>query len=109
MSMNNFHAPVRIFRENDKVLGIRWNDGEISRFNLRFLRLRCPCAHCVNEWTGERMIKEEHVPEKVVPEKIFSVGRYAMGIRWNDGHSSGIFSYDYLRSMPSGDSKGEMR
>jgi DUF971 family protein len=35
------------------------------------------------------------------PERAELVGRYALQIFWNDGHSTGIYSFDYLRSLCS--------
>jgi DUF971 family protein len=33
------------------------------------------------------------------PERAELVGRYAVQIHWNDGHSTGIYSFDYLRQI----------
>jgi ATP-binding protein involved in chromosome partitioning len=35
----------------------------------------------------------------VIPRAIASVGNYAITINWNDGHSTGIYSFDYLRAL----------
>jgi ATP-binding protein involved in chromosome partitioning len=35
----------------------------------------------------------------VSPQVISSIGNYAIGIDWNDGHNSGIYSFDHLRSL----------
>jgi DUF971 family protein len=35
----------------------------------------------------------------VKPAEIKPVGRYAMAIRWSDGHATGIYSHEYLRSI----------
>ncbi len=92
-------APVRLSRLGQEALKIAWNDGSVDTFPLRSLRMSCPCAACVNEWTGEKMLQENQVPAGVVPVKVFSVGRYAMGIHWSDGHKTGIFAYDYLKKL----------
>ena len=95
-------APIGFQREGDKSLLIVWNDRKRSTFETRALRLSCPCAVCVNEWTGKKMLNPADVPEDVRPLRIFSVGRYAMGVEWSDGHSTGIYGYDYLRRLDSG-------
>jgi ATP-binding protein involved in chromosome partitioning len=92
-------APIGFQRRGDSALIIVWSDRKRSEFALRTLRLACPCAVCVNEWTGKKILDPADVPEDVRPLRIFSVGRYAMGVEWNDGHSTGIFGYDYLRRL----------
>jgi DUF971 family protein len=92
-------APIRIVRQGDENLKIAWNDGTVDTFPVRALRMSCPCAACVNEWTGEKILKDAQVATTVKPVKVFSVGRYAMGIHWTDGHKTGIFAYDYLKKL----------
>jgi ATP-binding protein involved in chromosome partitioning len=94
-------APTGIFRKDSETMTIRWNDGGISDFSLRFLRLSCPCAVCVNEWTGERMLDPSRIPVNSKPTRIFSVGKYAVAIHWSDGHNTGIYSYEYLKKLAS--------
>ena len=58
----------------------------------RELRAACRCARCQDEWTGERQISVADIPESIAPVGMSPVGNYALGINWNDGHSS-IFPY----------------
>jgi ATP-binding protein involved in chromosome partitioning len=92
-------APIGFQRQGNTGLIIVWNDRKRSSFEVRTLRLSCPCAVCVNEWTGKKMLDPADIPADVRPLRIFSVGRYAMGVEWSDGHSTGIFGYDYLRRL----------
>ena len=80
-------------------LRISWADGEVSLLEPRRLRLRCPCAGCVDEMTGERVVRPEAVPDGVYPTAIHYVGRYALQFVWSDGHSTGIYPFDYLRRL----------
>jgi DUF971 family protein len=66
---------------------------------VRNLRLACPCAACVNEWTGEKILDASKISETIIPIRLKSVGRYAMSIHFSDGHKTGIFSFDYLRRL----------
>ena len=59
----------------------------------------CPCAQCVNEWTGERVLKPDSISEKIEIRDISVVGRYALNFRWSDGHETGIYSFRYLREL----------
>jgi DUF971 family protein len=81
------------------VLGIEWNDGHRSVYPVRFLRQHCPCAGCVDEWTGERRLKADDVPMLIMLRDIESVGRYALQFKWSDGHDTGIYSYQLLRRL----------
>jgi DUF971 family protein len=78
-------------------LRIRWKDGAVSEFAPRALRLLCPCAGCVEEMTGERILVPEMVPMDVHPTEIQWVGRYALRFVWSDGHSTGIYPFEYFR------------
>lgn len=83
--------------EDATRLRIRWQDGEISEFAPRALRLRCPCAGCVDERTGERILVPDMVPQDVHPTAIHPVGRYALQFVWSDRHDTGIYPFEYLR------------
>ncbi len=91
--------PVAIRRYQGEFIGIEWTDGNKSVFPSRWLRGRCPCAQCVDEWTGVRRVGEAEVPFNVEPKVIRSVGRYAICIEWNDSHDTGIYGYEYLRQL----------
>jgi ATP-binding protein involved in chromosome partitioning len=82
-----------------RTLGIIWSDGHLSRYSVRNLRLECHCAHCVDEWTRAKLLKDETVPQDIKPVKIETVGRYAFKFDWSDGHSTGIYPFDALRKL----------
>jgi Mrp family chromosome partitioning ATPase/DUF971 family protein len=62
------------------------------------LRSECRCARCQDEFTGERRVFIDNVPESIAPVGMSPVGNYALGINWNDGHSS-IFPYAQLKEI----------
>lgn len=80
-------------------LAVTWDDGRKSAIPLRFLRQQCPCAACVDEWSGKRTLDPESVPVDVKPVKMTPIGRYAVQVGWSDGHGSGIYSWDLLREL----------
>jgi len=59
------------------------------------LREHCRCAICVDEWTGETRFKKQILSSDYAPLDIKTIGNYAIGINWNDGHSS-LYPYDTL-------------
>ena len=94
------YTPAEIGPSEDGTrLCIRWKDGGESSWLPRSLRLACPCAGCVDEMTGRRTLAPERVPEDVYPLAIEYVGRYALQFVWSDGHSTGIFPFEYLRRL----------
>lgn len=88
-------ASIRVLRE-DKVVEVGWSDGGSVCFPFRFLRGRCPCAVCVNEVTGERMVGVEQIGDDVQPAGASFVGNYALKLKWSDGHDTGLYSWDWL-------------
>jgi DUF971 family protein len=91
--------PREIQQQGDAGLRITWADTVVSVYTAAELRRACPCAQCVNEWTGQRMLKPENVSEELTIGDISIVGRYALNFRWSDGHQTGIYSFRYLREL----------
>jgi DUF971 family protein len=87
-------------------LAVRWDDGSESYISVEKLRRRCPCAGCQGEVdilgqlhkAPDRPLR----PEAFKLERIDRVGGYAIQPVWGDGHSSGLFSFDYLKRIADG-------
>ena len=92
-------APTQIVYESQSELTIAWSDGGESRLKGAQLRRSCPCATCVNEWTGEKLLDEKKIPDDLTFDAPQIVGRYALTFRFSDGHDTGIFSFEYLRKL----------
>ena len=82
-----------------KHLRIEWKDGLVSEFEARQLRLACPCAVCVEEGTGRKLLEEGRIPPDIQLLEAELVGRYALCFQWSDHHRTGIFSWNYLRAL----------
>lgn len=91
--------PTQIIEESDSEISISWSDNSEAAFRADALRRVCPCAQCVNEWTGERMLKPETIADDICFSSISVVGRYALNFHFSDGHDTGIFSFMYLREI----------
>ncbi len=94
--------PVQIIEESDSEILIKWSDDVETRYDAATLRRSCPCAGCVNEWTGERTLDETQVPEDISIEHTSIVGRYALNFHFSDHHDTGIFSFAFLRKLSDG-------
>jgi DUF971 family protein len=91
--------PREIKQVGDDGLRITWADDHVSNFTATQLRRACPCAQCVNEWTGQRVLQPESIAEGLTINDLSLVGRYAINFRWSDGHETGIYSFRYLRDL----------
>ena len=91
--------PIQIIEESDSKLSIKWSDDTETHYDAVELRRNCPCASCVNEWTGQKMLKDENIPEDLSISSTSIVGRYALNFHFSDGHDTGIFSFEMLRKL----------
>ncbi|MEJ7699461.1 MAG: DUF971 domain-containing protein [Pyrinomonadaceae bacterium] len=91
--------PTEIVEENDSELLIKWSDGKENIYNAAHLRKSCPCAGCINEWTGEKILKSDLLVDDLSFSSISIVGRYALNFHFSDGHETGIYSFQYLRDL----------
>ena len=93
--------PTNIQQIGDE-LAIAWNDGTESFLKLEPLRRACPCAACGGE---PDVLGQVARPDVSYTDKSFElvgfdmVGGYALQPRWSDGHTTGIYSFTYLRRL----------
>jgi DUF971 family protein len=99
---------VKVHVKTGAGVDITWADGHTSHFDFAFLRENCPCASCNDERGKKESLRAMNLPAspllpmykpKARAQSATQVGNYAIQINFTDGHSTGIFSYDYLRSM----------
>ena len=99
--MNTRLTPTQIAQIGDE-LAVSWNDGVETFFKLEDLRRNCPCAVCQGE--ADVMGEVERPtrtfsPKSFALESIHNVGGYALQPLWADGHSTGLYSFLYLRNL----------
>jgi DUF971 family protein len=102
-------AAVRVLKTEGTGMEIDWKDGHRSKWSFAWLRLGCPCATCNEERKAHGLEPGEAKPQAANllpmyqapprPEQVTPVGRYAVSFNWNDGHTSGIYSWEYLRRV----------
>jgi DUF971 family protein len=107
-------TPTKLDLKRDQQLTIAWKDGSVATYPIGYLRAHCPCAKCKDERkanpppepgkkrTSLNVLQGDHSqPLSVISADM--VGNYAIQLNWSDGHSSGIYSFQYLREiMPEG-------
>ena len=102
-------AKVRIHKTEGTGVEIDWKDGHKSAWTFAWLRNGCPCATCheEREQNGRKPGVPKPKPQSLLPMyeaparpvEITPVGNYAVKFKWNDGHESGIYSWEYLRRV----------
>lgn len=91
--------PIQIVEGSDRDISIKWSDDTETHYTAVQLRRACPCAGCVNEWTGEKMLDPAQIADDIAITHTSIVGRYALNFHFSDGHDTGIFSFKYLREL----------
>jgi DUF971 family protein len=90
---------------NEGYLEINWSDGQACRYPLSQLREACPCVECRG---GHERMGREFDPQNILVltpkrsyqcDRIDLVGNYALMPTWDDGHHTGIYTWDYLRRL----------
>jgi len=88
--------PVEINHIKEKgAVRVTWDDDHVGDYPREYLRGYCPCALCQGHGGEVKFID-------VVDAKlggISAVGNYAIQFQWEDGHNTGIYTFDYLRSL----------
>lgn len=92
-------TPSRVKKVSPTQTDITWNDGHFGSYPSWYLRENCPCASCVDEYSGERRVGHGNIPAGIERVSVSPVGNYALGFAWSDGHSTGIYTFDYLRKI----------
>ncbi|GMW01811.1 MAG: hypothetical protein AMXMBFR84_29480 [Candidatus Hydrogenedentota bacterium] len=90
--------PPRIQPDNGS-LKMTWPDGQSWIVPNYEIRCACPCARCVDEMSGAPLLNRDTVPRDIGVQAMQQLGNYAVAITWTDGHSTGIFSWDFLKAL----------
>ncbi|MFP6616909.1 MAG: P-loop NTPase [Candidatus Hydrogenedentota bacterium] len=89
--------PVVSFQEG--FIHVEWPDGETDQIPNKKVRIACQCASCIEEYTGELLLDPSSVSDNIQATGVQVLGNYAASIAWDDGHSSGIFTWNRLREI----------
>lgn len=103
-------SPKKVTRSNEN-LTIEWTDGSSITIPAVVLRKNCPCAGCKEmrgddshskPLTGKKRsltIIESSLEQETTLVHVWSVGAYAIGLKWKDGHDSGIYTFELLQQL----------
>ncbi|MCB0337818.1 MAG: DUF971 domain-containing protein [Bdellovibrionales bacterium] len=107
-------GPKEVKRLGTEGLQITWMDGTSQTFSSEELRQNCPSATSRAErgdishekplTVGKKSslaIVQHSKAEQIALERVSAVGNYAIRLHWADGHDSGIYSFEYLKTLSS--------
>jgi DUF971 family protein len=104
--VTSFVRPTNItLNKQEGYLEISWSDSAVCKYPLSQLREACPCVECRG---GHQFMGREHDPENILvllPKRSYTiqsldlVGNYGLQPAWDDGHHTGIYTWEYLRRL----------
>lgn len=96
-------SPTKITADrNSRELIITWNDDHVSHLPFDGLRAVCPCVMCkgghanMGKPANPCTVRDTPATDLTL-NGVQAVGTYAVQLDWSDGHSTGIYTWQYLR------------
>jgi DUF971 family protein len=99
---------VKVHVSTGQGIDITWSDAHTSHYDFSYLREQCPCATCREHREKHNQVDTKTAggssalpmfKPKITARAASGVGTYAVQIEFTDGHSTGIYSFDYLREI----------
>ncbi|HWA51324.1 MAG TPA: DUF971 domain-containing protein [Dongiaceae bacterium] len=92
------HWPVEIrLKQAEKLLEVDFDDGAKFRFPAELLRVESPSAEVQGHGPGQKTIVAGRAQVGIM--SVEPVGNYAIRIKFDDMHDTGIFSWRYLYEL----------
>jgi DUF971 family protein len=100
--MNSPRPTAITLNKQQGYLEITWNGEQVCQYPLSQLREACPCVECRG---GHQFMGKQFDPENILvlkPKRSYAIqsieriGNYALQPNWDDGHHTGIYTWDYL-------------
>lgn len=86
-------------------LDLEWSDGQVKSLPYLLLRRECPCAPCQDNRlaSSKRPLAlpafQPLADAAIQLTTIEAIGNYAIGLKWADGHTTGIYPFEYLKKL----------
>ena len=98
MSSNDYsseHWPTKVrLREAEKQLEVTFDNGSFFELPAELLRVESPSAEVQGHMPSQKQIVSGRRHVGII--KVEPVGNYAIRIKFDDLHDTGIFSWQYL-------------
>ena len=102
--MELYPTSLQIIEPDGLLIG--WSDGQKRQYGFAELRMSCPCATCREKQVGQAAQPTNALPvlslQEAQPVRVSAMkpmGNYAYSIDFNDGHDTGIFTFEHLREL----------
>ncbi|MFQ5488643.1 MAG: gamma-butyrobetaine hydroxylase-like domain-containing protein, partial [Gammaproteobacteria bacterium] len=96
--MNPTPRPTEIrLQRQSRVLELSFDDGSRFELSCEFLRVYSPSAEVRGHGAGQEVLQTSK--EDVNIERIEPVGQYAVRLCFDDGHDTGLYSWDLLYDL----------
>lgn len=93
--MSKSPVPTEIqLHQNSRVLEISFEDAGTFELSCEFLRVYSPSAEVRGHHESQAVLQVGK--EKINIERIEPVGNYAVALHFDDGHRTGLYSWDYF-------------
>ena len=94
-------APTEIrLRRASRLLEITFADGKRHALSLEYLRAHSPSAEVQGHGPGQDVL--QIAKENVQVLRVEPVGHYAVRLVFDDGHDTGLYTWQYLRELGDG-------
>ena len=91
-------TPTEItLHQQSKILELAFDDGTRYKLPFEFLRVFSPSAEVRGHGPGQETLQEGK--REVIITDIEPAGSYAMKLTFNDGHDSGLYTWEYIREL----------
>lgn len=91
-------GPRVYYDEEEGAISVRLMDGEEFLLHPALLRRNDTSAKSVNEWTGQRTLRDEDIPDDIKPAAVNLLGNYAIQITWEDGFNQ-VAAFELLDAL----------
>lgn len=96
--MNNIPTPTDIrLRTKSRVLTVSFDSGEVFDLPFEYLRVRSPSAEVRGHGAGQEVL--QHGKRDVTVTSVEPIGHYAVRLLFDDGHDSGLYTWQYLYEL----------
>ena len=94
------HSPTNIvLHQRSRVLEVEFDDGATFRLPCEFLRVHSPSAEVRGHGPGQEQLPIGKADVAITA--VDPIGNYAVKLTFDDGHDTGLYSWDYLYELGS--------